>query len=320
MTPPASPAAALEALARRRLLIVSGKGGVGRTAVAAMLGRALARQGRRVLVATVGPDDRLAWMLGARTLESTPQAVEGSLFVQRVVPQVCIREYGALVIGSDRLASAVFDNKLMRRLFRTIPGLDDFAVLGKLWHEACRAKTFDTVIFDGPATGHLPYALGLPRTILRTISVGPLHKEAQLMQSCLEDPAQIAAVLVGLPDRWPLTELSELAAVLRADLKVAIAAIFINGLWPDGLPELAPPAAADDPAGTVAPVFAAITTMAGQRARQDEGIAAWRSAEPDAGRSSSAVLTLPWRWQGLDGVAAIDELVAQIAAVADPGR
>ncbi|MEZ4382690.1 MAG: ArsA family ATPase [Nannocystaceae bacterium] len=318
MTPPASPdaaLAALAALATRRLLIVSGKGGVGRTAVSAMLGLSLARRGRRVLVATIGPDDRLAWMLGADRLESTPTAIAGTLYVQRVVPQVCIREYGALMLKSDRLSGAVFDNKIMRRLMRSIPGLDDFAVLGKLWHEACRARSFDTVIFDGPATGHLRYALGLPRTILETITVGPLHKEASLMQSHLEDPAQTQAVLVGLPERWPLTELGELAAVLRSEIHVDIGAILINGLWPGGLPELAPPTADEDPAGTVAPVFSAVTTMAQQRRRQERGIAAWLASERSAGRSTPPVLTLPWRWHGLGGLGDMDDLLRRAASV-----
>ncbi len=317
MAPPASPPAVLTALAERRMLIVSGKGGVGRSAVAAMLGLSLARQGRRVLVATVGPDDRLAWMLGADRLGTTPQQVEPNLYIQRVVARVCIREYGALMLKSKRLAGAVFDNKIMRRLMRSIPGLDDFAVVGKLWHEACRAQTFDTVIFDGPATGHLRYILGLPRTILETIKVGPLHKEALLMQASLEDASQVQAVLVGLPERWPLTELGELAEVLRRDLKVDIGAIVINGMWPEGLPELTPPTAAEDPEGHVGEVFAAIQTMAEQRRHQAQGIRDWLAAEREAGRSTPPVVQLPWRWRGLEGLKAIEELLGQLETIAE---
>ncbi len=315
MAPPASPDAVLSALAARRLLIVSGKGGVGRTAVAAMLGRSLAQRGRRVLVATVGPDDRLAWMLGAKALEETPQQVRGSLYIQRVVPRVCIREYGTLMLKSKRIAAAVFDNKLMRPLMRAIPGLDDFAVVGKLWHEACRARSFDTVIFDGPATGHLRYVLGLPRTILETIKVGPLYKEALLMKTDLEDPQQVQAVLVGLPERWPLTELGELAEVMRSQLHVDIGAILINGMWPAGLPRLEAPTAAEDPAQSVAGVFSAVTTMAEQRRRQVEGIREWLEEERSAGRSTPPVLTVPWRWRGLEGLADIDALLAESAGL-----
>ena len=317
MAPPASPDAVLSALATRRLLIVSGKGGVGRTAVAAMLGRSLAQQGQRVLVATVGPDDRLAWMLGADSLKETPERVTGSLYIQRVVPRVCIREYGTLMLKSKRIAAAVFDNKLMRPLMRAIPGLDDFAVVGKLWHEACRARSFDTVIFDGPATGHLRYVLGLPQTILETITVGPLYKEAKLMQADLEDPAQVQAVLVGLPERWPLTELGELAEVMRSQLHVDIGAILINGMWPAGLPTLSPPTAEEDPAQSVAGVFSAVATMAEQRRRQAEGIREWLDEERSASRSTPPVLTLPWRWRGLEGLEDIDALLAEATGLSE---
>jgi hypothetical protein len=86
MALPRSPETVFDALADRQLLIVSGKGGVGRTTVAALLGLALARRGRRVLVATVGLDDRLAWMLGLPTLPEQPVQAARNLYVQRVVP------------------------------------------------------------------------------------------------------------------------------------------------------------------------------------------------------------------------------------------
>ncbi len=305
-----SPESVFDALATRQLLIVSGKGGVGRTTVAALLGLALARRGRRVLVATVGLDDRLAWMLGLPTLAETPVQAAPGLFVQRVVPHVCIREYGALVLRSERVAGAVFDNGPMRRLLRTIPGLDDFAILGKVWHEAIRAHSFDALIFDGPATGHLRYCLGIPQAILRTLSVGPLPREARLMQDSLEDPTRVQAVLVGLPDRWPLSELGEMAASLREELHVGIGAIVVNGLWPAGLPELAAPPEARDPDGAVARVFAATTVVARQARRQREGVAAWLAEQASAGNVPAPVVALPWRFEGFSGPADLERLLA----------
>ena len=310
MDPSRSPESVFDALAARQLLIVSGKGGVGRTTVAALLGLALARRGRRVLVATVGPDDRLAWMLGLARLEETPTAAAPGLYVQRVVPQVCIREYGALMLHSERVAGVVLDNAPMRRLLRTIPGLDDFAILGKVWHEAVRARSFDALIFDGPATGHLRYCLGIPQAILRTLSVGPLPREARLMQDSLEDPARVQAVLVGLPDRWPLTELGEMADALREELHVGVGALVVNGLWPSGLPELHAPAPALDPDGGVARVLAATAVVARQARRQREGVAAWLSAGRAAGHAEVPVLALPWRWQGFAGLSDLEQVLA----------
>ncbi|MBA3545376.1 MAG: ArsA family ATPase [Nannocystis sp.] len=312
MDPSRSPESVLDDLAARQLLIVSGKGGVGRTTVAALLGIALARRGRRVLVATVGPDDRLAWMLGQRSLSESPVAARPGLFIQRVVPHVCIREYGGLVLHSDRIAAAVLDNGPMRRLLRTIPGLDDFAILGKVWHEAVRDNNVDAVVFDGPATGHLRYCLGIPQAILRTLTVGPLPREARLMQDSLEDPRSVQSVLVGLPDRWPLSELGEMAAALREELHVGVGAVVVNGLWPAGLPELGAvdPDPEQDPDGAVARVFAATTVVARQARRQREGVTAWLESERAAGRAGAPVLALPWHWQGFTGVGDLEQVLA----------
>lgn len=310
MDPHRSPKASFDALAARQLLIVSGKGGVGRTTVAALLGLALARRGRRVLVATVGLDDRLAWMLGQPALSETPVAAAPNLFVQRVLPHVCLREYGALILHSERIAGAVFDNGPMRRVIRAVPGLDDFAILGKVWHEACRARSFDTIVFDGPATGHLRYCLGIPQTILRTLSVGPLPREARLMQDHLEDGQRVQAVLVGLPDRWPLTELGEMAASLREELHVGIGAVIVNGMWPAGLPALDPAAAADP---DVARTLAAVDVVRRQADRQQAGVDAWLAETPltrGPAAAASPVLTLPWRWQGFSGPRDLEQLLA----------
>jgi anion-transporting ArsA/GET3 family ATPase len=204
----------------------------------------------------------------------------------------------------------VFDSGPMRRVIRTVPGLDDFAILGKVWHEAVRAHSFDAIVFDGPATGHLRYCLGIPRTILRTLSVGPLPREARLMQDSLEDGSRVQAVLVGLPDRWPLTELGEMATSLREELHVNIGALVVNGLWPDGLPALAMPPAERDPDGSVARMFAATHVVRGQAQRQREGVRAWLAG---SGKSAAgAVLGLPWRWQGFTGPGDLEALLAAV--------
>ncbi len=296
-TSSANAAAVLDGLASRALLIVSGKGGVGRTTIAALLACAMARRGRRVLAATTGHDDRLAWMLGTDRLELEPAAVAHNLAIVRLDPAMCVKQYGALVLRSERISNAVFDNAVVRRLLAAVPGLDDFALLGKVWHEAIREDTFDMVVFDGPATGHLRYTLGVPSAILRTVPQGPLTREALAMDQTLRDPKRCSAVLVGLPEAWPLAELSELCVDLREGPGVDVPVVFVNGLWPE-LPRLAPPAPIHDPEGVTAPVFATIDTMARIAARQRESLRAWRTRP--AGDNAN-VFTIPWRWEGLSG-------------------
>jgi len=296
-----SPAGVFDDLARRTFVVVSGKGGVGRTTVAAMCGLALAERGKRVLVATTGHDDRLAWMLGADKLGDKATRIERGLFVQRLTAQACIREYGALVLHSSRLSSAVFDNRVVSRLMRAIPGLDDFAQIGKAWHDAFRSGDYDTVVFDGPATGHLLFTLGVPRAIRQTIAPGPLVREAELMCAHFEDSSRTCAVLVGLPERWPLTELDELGVALGRQAGIDVAAVVVNGLWPADVI----PAASGDPTAVATRDLVERACAIGRR--HEHEVLAWMRAHPSARR---AMLTLPWRFEGVRDHAAIAALLA----------
>ena len=302
-----------DALGRLRLVVVSGKGGVGRTTLAGLLGLALAKRGKKVLVATTGLDDRLAWMLGAQRLTDRPSQVGPGLWVQRLVPQVCIREYGGLILRSAAASAAVFDNTIVKRLLRAIPGLDDFAVVGKAWHEAIRGTDYDQVIFDGPATGHLLFVLGVPKAVLEAIPYGPLRKEAALMQESFQDPSRVQALLVGIPERWPLTELGELASALRDEIEMQIAAIVVNGTWPEaaGLPaDLSGFPAEKD-------FLAVVRRISDAGCRQRLDIAQWRERTHVDQPDRASWLSVPWQWTGLSSRADAEALLHQLDAQTD---
>jgi anion-transporting ArsA/GET3 family ATPase len=295
------PTRVLDALAERKLLVISGKGGVGRTTMAALLGMAVARRGRRALVATTGHDDRLAWMLGHDRLDVEGTEVRPGLSIMRLVPMTCVRQYGALLLRSRRVADAVFGNRVVRRLLAAVPGVDDFAVLGKVWHEAVRAERYDTVVFDGPTTGHLRFALEIPQTIVSAIPKGPLLHEAEQMQRTLEDPAQALSVLVGLPEPWPLTELGELAKVLREKVRIGIGCVMVNAMWDTLVPELARPLPVADPGDAVRTALTRLQEPAAIARRHRAAVAEWLTRDTHAGQDL-AVLELPWRFGGIAGM------------------
>jgi hypothetical protein len=306
------PLAVLAGLERRRLLIVSGKGGVGRTTVAALLGSALASAGRKVLVATTGHDDRLAWMLGGDRLGDEPVEVAPGLHIQRLVPATCVEEYAVLVTHSQRLSHAVFGNKAVRRLLRAVPGLDDFAILGKVWHEAVRARSYDTIVFDGPASGHLRLVLGVPQAILETITEGPLTQEASAIRDSLQDPSVCAAVLVGLPEPWPLTELGELATALRREIGMGAGVLVVNKLWPL-LPVLDGHTNAElggaELGNDVANMFATIDNIGARGREQRQIVSEWLDSR-GAERLDEQLIAVPWWPWGVEGPEQVRALLA----------
>lgn len=300
-------------LAQRRMLVVSGKGGVGRSTVALLLAQGLAARGKRVLLATTGKDDRLAALCGLAALSETAQSPSPGLSLMRLTPQQSVREYAEMVLFSRRIARAIFENKVVRRLLSAIPGMEDFAVLGKVWHEATRAHNYDHVVFDGPASGHLKTTLRAPASIAETLSQGPLAKEAKSMLASLRDPQQVGLVLVALPQVWPLTELSELARDLKEAPGMQGAALVVNQRWDLPLPSL-PELELGETLDPNLKACLELLKRSRERARADaQAIETWRSELQGTSRDLP-LLELPYLASGLDGPQKFAQLSERVVA------
>src|SRR5262249_21654032 len=146
-------------LLERRFIVLSGKGGVGRTTVAAILARLAVAAGKRVLIAQTASAERLGRMLG-RPGPVGPAVVSVAPGVDAVnmPPQTAIREYALMVLRSDLVYRAVFENRAVRGFLGAVPGLDAYSMLGKAWWHTTEMANgrprYDLVILDGPASGH----------------------------------------------------------------------------------------------------------------------------------------------------------------------
>jgi hypothetical protein len=218
----------------RRLVVVTGKGGTGRSTVAAALSLLAARAGKRVLVAEVNAVERVAPLLGAPPAGATIREARPGIFTVNVTPPAALREYGLQVIRIQALYDAVFENRVVRHFLRVVPGLGELVMLGKILHEA-RAEArgrprWDQVIIDAPATGHAVQLLRVPGAMLGMVPPGPLRNDAQWMQAWLVDPALTTAVLVTLPEEMPVAEAIELDGQLRQRVGLAPAALLVNAM------------------------------------------------------------------------------------------
>jgi anion-transporting ArsA/GET3 family ATPase len=226
----------------KRFLVLAGKGGVGRTTVAAALARAAIGLGKRVLIAQTHAPERLGRMLGmSRPIGPTVTPVDEGLAVVNMTPRESLHEYGVMLLKYEPLYRAVFENKAMRSFLGAFPGLDYWTMLGKAWwhtteREDGRAK-YDLVILDGPASGHAVAMLRIPDAVHSAMPKGPLARDASAAAATLRDEKQSAVVLVTLPEELPARETSTLVRDIR-ELRMPLGPLVVNAM---------PPAEAADP-------------------------------------------------------------------------
>jgi len=218
-----------------KFVIVSGKGGVGRTTVAATLARVAAGAGKRVLIAEATTTDRLARMFGrSEPLASKITTLAPGIDAVNVTPATSMQEYGVKILRSELVTRAVFENRAVRGLLSAIPGLDGYAILGKVWWHTTETvdgrPRYDLVIFDGPASGHAGLMFRIPQAILNAMPMGPLARDARSMLELWHDPTRTALVIVTLAEDLPARETMELAAVARGPLALPLGPVVINAL------------------------------------------------------------------------------------------
>jgi len=263
----------------RRLVVVTGKGGVGKSTVAAALATLAARRGKRVLVAEVDARERVAPMLGGRPSGPVVRLVLPGISTVNVDPRHALEEYALMVVKVRAIYQAVFENRVVRFFLRAVPSLAETLMLGKILHEA-RSESggkprWDLVIVDAPATGHAVQLLGVPKALLDTVPAGPLRRDAEWMQALLTDPAKTSVVLVSLPEEMPVSETVELDAQVRDLLRIPRGPVFVNAMpdarfTPEELERLRGLAGTAPPVG---PAARAAVLQGGRQERAAEQVA-----------------------------------------------
>lgn len=232
----------LQTILDRRVVLVSGKGGVGRTTVTAALARAAAAAGRRVLVAEIEEpatqsQSTLARMFGREVLPTRPVLLGPGVHGAMLSTETGTERFLSDVFRVETLARLALRNAALRRLLHAGPSFHEMGVFYHLL-DLIRAELpdgrprFDMVLVDMPATGHTLALTALPDILLRLVRRGPIAAALREGQGWLNDPRTGCAVVVTIPEPLPVTEALELVDGLRAT-RMAIAAIVVNKIPPD---------------------------------------------------------------------------------------
>lgn len=223
----------------RRLILVLGKGGVGRSTVAAAIAGQLAAAGKKTLLYETNANDRFGNYFDKPPVGTEPAQLAPNLWAINATPASALAEYGLMILKFKSVYEMVFENRLTRAFLRAIPGLDDYSLLGKAWYhteEVKRGKpVWDTVVFDMPASGHSVSMLRVPWVIVDTVPEGPLTRDARTVKQLLTDPARTTAVIVTLAEEMPVNEAIELEGKLTA-LGIVPQELVVNQVYPDHFP------------------------------------------------------------------------------------
>jgi anion-transporting ArsA/GET3 family ATPase len=236
--------ALIEQLARRQLLVVTGKGGVGKTVVSATLGRALAATGRRTLVVEVDPRENLHQMMGTPPSGGDIKAAEPRLWVQNLKPRQVLDQVVRDQLKLELLARRVLDSPIYQQFATGAPGLKEIAILGhayRMLHGLGEPGTpeIDTVILDAPATGHGVTLLAAPALVSEVITNGPFARMATDLAGLIADPERCGIVVVTQAEEMPVEEALELRTALQERVGRTPELLVVNGLFPPAPPESA---------------------------------------------------------------------------------
>jgi anion-transporting ArsA/GET3 family ATPase len=305
----------MASLLDKRLIVVTGKGGVGKSTVAAALGLLAAGQGKRTIVCEVAEQERMASVLGGGHAGYQETEVEPGLFAMSIDPELAREEWLRYQLRSGALAGLLGHSRIFQLLAAAAPGLSELVTVGKIWELAQRkrkkqgAAPYDLVIADAPSSGHGLAMLRAPNTFADVARVGPIHRQAKIIHHFIADARSTGVLMVALPEEMPVNETLEFGGRLREEMGMAIDRIVVNGVYPERFSgtEAERLAALD---GRISPearaaVRAALSEHRRARAQRSQLRRLRRGAE-------APVSTLPYLFEPDLGRAEIEELARKL--------
>ena len=221
-----------DGLLDRKLLFVTGKGGVGKTTIAAALALLGSRQGKRTLVCEFDAKGNLADFFETGPTAFREREVAPGLFAMSMDTEESLKEYLSLQLRMPLLARLGPLARTFDFVANAAPGVKEILTVGKVTWEV-RERHYDLVVVDASATGHIVGQLAAPQAINDLVQVGLVRDQTGWLLDILGDPSQTGVVIVAAPEEMPVSETLELADRLASDTVVDLAAVVVNRVLPE---------------------------------------------------------------------------------------
>ena len=213
-----------------QVLMVTGKGGVGKTAVATALAAAYARSGKQTLLTVYEREDCDHPLLGEEA-GYEPVECQPGLWLSRLDSRLSMKEYIHRTIPFHLLYDWLLSSKMLGQFTDAAPGFDELMCLGKLYDLAGGSDgklPFDRIVFDAPATGHSALMLRTPDVTSDAIRTGPIHQSALKIQAMLENPQRFSVLVVALAEEMAVQEGQELLQYVSSELQLPTGPLIVN--------------------------------------------------------------------------------------------
>ncbi len=215
-----------------KLIFVTGKGGVGKTTVASALALFASTRGKRVLICEVDARGDVAGFYEAPPTNFNEKEILPGLFAMTMDTEASLREYLKLqlripVVGRIGPLAKAFDF-----VATAAPGVREILTVGKLCYEV-RERSYDLVVVDAPASGHIVGQLAAPQAINNLVKVGLIRTQTDWMLEILSDHRTTGLVAVCTPEEMPVNETIELAGRIKAETTVQLSGVVVNRVLPE---------------------------------------------------------------------------------------
>jgi anion-transporting ArsA/GET3 family ATPase len=223
----------------KRLVIVTGKGGVGKSTVALATAIAASRSGRRTILCEVAAQERLSRVFHRTEVGFHEVEMDENLWAISIDPDESMREYLLIQLRVRAMRDLLVRSRIFSYLAAATPGLKELVTIGKIWELAQPerkvkgGRQYDVVVVDAPATGHGVGFLQTPRTFASIARVGPIRSQAETLDKFIRNERKTGVQIVAFPEEMPVNETATLESELAEVVGVAVDRIVMNGMYPE---------------------------------------------------------------------------------------